>query len=106
MPVPLEVVTRQAAPRLSPIALVLVVLAHLGVLLALASARIVPQDMPGSVLLVEVLRANPDPANNPEVKPVKPEVTPPKPARAPIMRQVRSISWSPPMISVRWPIIS
>ena len=71
-------------PRLSPASLGLVVLAHLGGLAALASLRIVPPQIPASVLMVDVIPAHAEAPKSPQIKPLKsaPVVTPAKPQTA------------------------
>lgn len=71
-------------PRLSPTSLGLVVLAHLGGLVALASLRVAPPQIPASALMVDVIRANAEALKSPEIKPPKPApaMTPAKPQSA------------------------
>ncbi|NVO07934.1 MAG: energy transducer TonB [Rhodoferax sp.] len=70
---------RADSPRLSPAALGLVVLAHMGALLALASLRTAPLEIPDTTLMVELLQPQAEAPQPPEVKPLKPVATTPKP---------------------------
>lgn len=66
-------------PRLSLIALGLVVLAHLWALGALSSLRIASVKMPTTAMFVEVIRTIPDVQQTPDIDPPKPATTLPKP---------------------------
>lgn len=93
---PRGLAARTVAERLSPAALVLVVLVHLGVFAALASRQGISVPAPASALMVEVFQDPITAPKAPAVAPAKPEAaaTPPKsvaqPAVLPVAQQAKA----------------
>jgi protein TonB len=72
------------SPRVSPTALGVVVLAHVGALFALQSMGLIEIPLPPVPLMVELIENKVEPPKAPVLKPPKPVITPkPKPAAAP-----------------------
>ncbi len=98
-------------PRLSPASLGLVVLVHLGGLVALASLRTVAPQVPASALMVDVIPANTEAPKSPEIKPPKPlkpapAVTPAKPQTAAPERTLQRTSAETPVLATESPLAS
>lgn len=85
-------------PRLSPLALALVVLAHLGLLALLASMRVAFAPSLPTAVMVEVIRSMPAAQKVPDIIPPKPATTLPRPK--PVQRKVR------PQPAVQAPVLA
>lgn len=98
-------------PRLSPASLGLVVLAHLGGLVALASLHAAAPQIPARALMVDVVRANAEAPKSPEIKPLKPlkpapAITPAKPQTATPERTAQRSQVETPVLATESPLAS
>lgn len=95
-------------PRLSPTSLGLVVMAHLGGLMALASLHAAAPQIPASALMVDVIRADAEAPKSPEIKPPKPApaVAPAKPQTATPERTAQRTPAATPVLATESPLAS